>query len=39
MIGPAAVGFRAYRGDNLPTGFYVLSGIHVVHSPLTAPAR
>jgi hypothetical protein len=31
IIGPAAVGFRAYRGDNLPTGFYVLSGIHVVH--------
>jgi hypothetical protein len=31
MIGPAAVGFRAYQGDNLPTGFYVLRGIHVVH--------
>jgi hypothetical protein len=31
IIGPAAVGFRAYQGDNLPTGFYVLRGIHVVH--------
>jgi hypothetical protein len=31
ILGPAAVGFRAYRGDNLPTGFYVLRGVHVVH--------
>ena len=31
IIGPAAVGFRAYQGDNLPTGFYVLRGVHVVH--------
>ncbi|MGL4177763.1 MAG: hypothetical protein ACRCSN_17025 [Dermatophilaceae bacterium] len=28
--GPAAVGFRAYRGDSLPTGYYVLRGTHVV---------
>ncbi|MGL5910700.1 MAG: hypothetical protein ACRCZP_11905 [Phycicoccus sp.] len=28
--GPAAVGFRADRGDSLPTGYYVLRGVHVV---------
>ncbi len=28
--GPAAVGFRAYRGDNLATGYYVLRGDHTV---------
>lgn len=29
--GPAAVGFRSANGDSLPTGFYVLRGVHVVH--------
>lgn len=29
--GRAAVGFRAYRCDSEPTGFYVLRGVHLVH--------